>query len=131
MTNKEKTLIAIDELIKKYKETKLEHLSTTPTACPLCIIHRGRDIINFSSNCKGCPLVDNKGSMGCIEFKSFKNLENIMEEFKYYSENDLIYDAIQNRINFWNYAKPLIEKHPNEHFTKKGWKYFNELDRTR
>jgi hypothetical protein len=63
--------------------------------------------------------------VGCVDFKSFKVLTSVIEEnFK------ILKPAIENRLKFWtDYAKEIVEKHPKEHFTKKGWKYFKDLDR--
>jgi len=124
---------AIDQLIKKYKKIIKENSDLEPVGegCPLCYIFFNWD----SQSCKGCPLESELKNpfitkvRGCFEFKSFKALFEYRNVIRIPSK--LSRQLLQNRVDFWKYAKPIIEKHPDKHFTVNGWEYFDDLDRRR
>lgn len=134
-TKKERTLEAHRLLINKYELVLQEisfhfndtiitdfirndiGLSMAVEDCPLCHIHFIKD-----GNCKGCPLANRLGNIGCIGFSSYSAIimSTHISELK---------KALKRRILFHKTALISLKYKPERFFTKSGWEYFSELDR--
>ena len=112
MSNKRKTIAAVKELIALYETGK--HVIGNSDTCPLCSIHL-IDTAWKRSSCRGCPLADKSGDIGCINFSSFKAAAS---------------GNIQIRIEFHKKILPILEKLPPYRFTKKGWKHVAAIKRS-
>ena len=66
MIKKEETIRAFEKLSFKYRHPWGREFFDVAT-CALCKIHEG--ILN---KCKGCPLADKDGNIGCGDFVSFE-----------------------------------------------------------
>ena len=144
MTNKERTIKAVELLIKRYKfiienakwdepgtysdgidkEDFVNRFKDHPDLdirnmidfhsgvldympgydCPLCKIFN-KDHSPYY--CKGCPVADQNGDIGC-------------ESLAYF---DLVLAKL--RLDFWKRNLEKIKRTPKERFTKKGWVFFN------
>ncbi len=113
MTKKERTIKACRELAAKYRKPKGE-VFFSYTECPLCSIPYNA----LFDDCEGCPLADEDGERGCGKFRTYR------EAYSGYPE------AYEARAAFFDRIIPILEKIPASRFTKRGWKYFDELDRS-
>ena len=125
MTNKDRTILACWKLAEKYRKPQGEKFFL-PGSCPLCKIHD-----RFT--CKGCPLATETGKSGCWQFKSNIKAQAFLSKFDsllnlYPAKNKTSITFI-SRAEFFEKIIPILEKIPAKRFTKKGWTYFNELDR--
>ncbi len=125
LTKKQQTINAHRALIKKYRNPVGQVFCTT-SSCKLCLVH---DHIN--KDCYGCPMSLEKGLMGCMDFQSYQNLGNI----KYTTlitkiPNKYQQEKLELRAQFHEKIIPILEKIPAKRFTKRGWTYFDELDRS-
>lgn len=139
MTNKQRTIKACKELEKKYLDPYGKKFFKF-TVCPLCDVH-GRLSLWLFLTCRGCPLANESGGCGCLDFRSFRIAEysinresESIESKSITEENDSMFSgvwkkAFKCRSNFFKRIIPILEQIPVERFTKKGWKYFKELDR--
>ena len=118
MSNKEKTIEAIEELIHNYTNDDNE------TPCPLCGIHKDfKTAIWVLPDCTGCPNAVLDTYMGCCNFKTFDSLN----AFKLGVPNN------GPRLLFWKKALPTLEKLPpkvftRSGFTKKAFKFLIDID---
>lgn len=134
MTKKERTIKACRELAAKYRKPEGEHFFRIDS-CPLCPIHNIGDYAN--GGCRGCPLSlnynavgyesDKCGAAGCNEFSSHLKAENYYFECRMPIKPNPAFEA---RAAFFDKIIPIFEKIPASRFTKRGWKYFKELDRS-
>jgi len=109
MNKKQRTLKALDALIIDVKNNDYEvRYSST---CKFCIIHYS--IIN-SGECVGCPFASTYGDVGCFRFKLYSTLKNL--------------DATPATIAQLEAMRHALNTIPAERFTRKGWKYFTELE---
>ncbi|KKM61140.1 hypothetical protein LCGC14_1534710 [marine sediment metagenome] len=115
MTKKERTIKACRELAAKYREPEGKGLFFRRDSCPLCLIHDP----NYSAGCVGCPLADKGGDTGCIDFRTYKRANRCRTSYSYNA-----------RAAFFDKIIPILEGIPASRFTKRGWKYFDELDRS-
>lgn len=115
---KVRAIEAAHKLIEKYENRpRGETLPMGFNSCPLCHIY-GPMLTN--STCKGCPLANHNGNLGCKEFISYPN--------NWYTYNMKI-KKYKQRIKFWKKVIPILESLPAKIFTPSGWRYFSELDR--
>ena len=126
MTNKRKTISACRQLIKKYENVNKNTSFFKHAECPLCDIH-----YIWLDNCKGCPLANRNGTIGCPSFKTSRRVLELTEGFISSRRviNDELKKACQARADFFKKIIPILENIKEERFTKEGWKYFNELNR--
>ena len=126
MTNKERTIKACKDLIVKYR-SPLGRVFFQYDECPLCDIHHISD-----RKCKGCPLANKEGWMGCIDFKSFDRAAAVMDIMI----STIIYDGrkltgalkrYETRAKFFEKIIPILEAMPNKRFTREGWKFTEEI----
>lgn len=116
MTKKERTIKACRELAAKYRNPEGKRFFHDEY-CPLCIIHL--------CGCEGCPLANEDGALGCYYFNSAK------AAMKMSKQTDCVPNpAFNARAAFFDRIIPILEKIPASRFTKNGWKYFDELDRS-
>jgi len=121
MTNKEKTIKAIEKIIEKYEKftDNLNDYSNINT-CALCkIYYTSKHVKPF---CRGCILANEKSKQGCIRYNSFKRMQNILHK-GYYDKK-----IFQNRANFFHKHLEYIKSLPTSQFTKRGWKYLDLKD---
>jgi hypothetical protein len=119
MTNKEKTIMACHETIYKYRhpwEFAPDDFFNTFT-CSLCKLFR-----NVDYKCKGCPLADKDGKMGCVNFVTYKSALRYFNRRK--SSKVEKNEHFENRAQFYEMLIGIIEKLPEERFTRNGWQYF-------
>ena len=122
MTKKERTIQACRELAAKYREPEGKVFFDF-CECSLCMIH-GR-LARDNGDCLGCPMASS-GKMtewGCVDFTSYEEAASA----DLYNEKN---PAFEVRAAFFDKIIPILEGIPTSRFTKKGWKYFNELDRS-
>ncbi len=117
-----RTWRACRELAAKYREPEGE-IFFTLGSCPLCKLHTRTAL----DSCRGCPLARKCGDEGCYEFNSNDIAQEYHEEHEEKLEPNPAFEA---RAAFFDKIIPILEKIPASRFTKKGWKYFNELDRS-
>ena len=131
MTIKEETIRAFEELSFKYRHPWKEEFFDEDS-CPLCKIHS--DIVY---ECKGCPLADKDGNIGCEDFVSFEearmSLNSINKglfntRFPSKKSHPNVPDSFIARAQFFEKYLEVIKTIDAERFTNKGWKYF-EIDR--
>lgn len=116
---KQLTIDAIEKLIFRYKYPTLNmHKFLDPRQCPLCKIHKIRNM------CRGCPLANIGGSIGCIYFKSFKALAEHR-----HGNVEKYYQALHERGKFFEKILPMVQKHKRSMFTDNGWQYFSDINR--
>lgn len=121
MTKKERTIKACRELAAKYRDPE-ERGFFMHITCTLCRIFKVRWLFwrwRYSPNCKGCPLARETGGMGCGSFKTYRAASLSRSR-----------DAFEARAAFFDKIIPILEGIPASRFTKRGWKYFDELDRS-
>lgn len=129
MTKKERTIKACRELAAKYREPEGKTFFST-VSCPLCDIHEG------FYDCIGCPLADDCGEDGCVEFTTYLEAAEVARVngcFKIPTPESAkmpIQRAFDARAAFFDKIIPILEKIPASRFTRKGWEYFDELDRS-
>jgi len=129
---KQRTIRACRELARKYRDPQGEYFFTYDD-CLLCKIHFFRNFIDSKNNCLGCPLANKDGKKGCIEFKSFNKAYKKFNEIS--SLSTFFYEDLKTpkefikRAEFFEKIIPILERIPAERFTKKGWRYFDELNR--
>ncbi len=111
MNKKERTIKAHRQLAEKYRSGKGRFFEVG--YCSLCLIHR------LDGKCHSCPLANECGRMGCCDFMSY--------DAAVYRRSP---EAFELRAQFHEKIIPILEKIPAERFTRKGWTYFNELDRS-
>lgn len=110
MTNKERCVKAIYELIKSQEEG-----TWLPKKCPLCKIFFKKRI----AQCKGCPVANKQGKPGCIGYTSYwiRDFAKLRKEDNYYEYGSMA------RAMFWEKNLPEIITWPESQFTKEGWEY--------
>jgi hypothetical protein len=111
------TVQAILEIIHRYRHPKeYVHLFFNSMFCPLCAIHKNYNI------CRGCPLANVAGSVGCINFISFKLAvyHHTKDDCNYY---------FNKRAEFFEKILPIVERRPFQYFTNMGWRYFAPIKR--
>lgn len=113
MTKKERTIRACRELAAKYREPEGEKFFSYAD-CPLCLMHYC---------CGGCPLANEDGFRGCGKFRTY---QKAVQHSQY---NQRACKTFNARAAFFDKIIPILEEIPASRFTKKGWKYFDELDR--
>ena len=122
-SNKRRSIKATHKLIEKFRNPE-RRVFFSQEYCPYCKIHN-------TINCVGCPLANCGGGVGCEEFKAYKELM-----LKPYCATDTIfvkkYIKIFHKIADILESKvlPVLKRTPAKQFTPKGWKYFDELDRS-
>ena len=131
MTKKEETIRAFEELSFKYRHPWGREFFDLDS-CSLCKIHSGS-----GDECKGCPLADKDGNMGCGNFASFGearmslNLINkglFNTRFPSKKNHPNVPDSFIAKAQFFEKYLEVIKTIDAERFTNKGWKYF-EIDR--
>jgi len=128
MTKKEKTIKACKVLIERYKHPS-GHKFFNSSSCPLCTIHY---ICGDFMGCSGCPLSDKDGNQGCNYFETYKKAHTYYLRFLHCSTNDVkeAPKVFIDRAKFFEKIIPILKKIPEKRFTKKGWVYFSELNRS-
>ena len=133
LTNKSKTIEACEILIQKYESATLRTKLFSHDVCPLCDIHHYS--VGVYAKCHGCPLADRDGWIGCLNFKSSRDLKDLIA-FSDSDREDEVTDLIkfkeacQVRADFFKKIIPILEEIDEKRFTKEGWTYFEELDRS-
>jgi len=149
MTNKEKTIKAIDEIIYNFKYPDNKPFGNF-YHCPLCRIY---NLKGEPMKCTGCYLSSNKDGYGCGEFKSYDKLIKFVHKrfpLKTFGTHTLLsgwhvgiilsdinlFYRIQFRyllnkcIRLLRKHKKILYKFPEERFTVSGWEYSgNEISR--
>lgn len=115
MTKKERTIKACRELAAKYRKPEGKEFFRY-AECALCKI--SGKMLSYQDNCYGCPLADKNGQQGCGKFRTYRNALNEKR------------GAFNARAAFFDKIIPILEKIPASRFTKRGWEYFSELDRS-
>ena len=127
--NKEKTIEACRELIKRYELMEDKHGWFASYSCPLCNIHQ--DVSDEC--CKGCPLANDFMRAGCLDFNSAKELLLQYDRWQAGSCNydyNLFAEAAKNRAGFYRKIIPILKRIPKKRFTKEGGGYFKEINRS-
>ncbi len=132
MTKKERYIRAWVELIKKFRNP-IGNVFFNEATCPLCIVS--------GSSCRGCPLANKYGGMGCMDFVSAEMasaaIDKALDKGTYkldgYRRVVEIDDETAQAFNACADALekylPVIKNIPSQRFTKEGWTYFDELSR--
>ncbi len=115
MTKKERTIKACRELAAKYREPKGETFFCDEH-CPLCSIH----YFPNRGVCFGCPLAKQYSTVGCSHFSTYQSANKVSAPP----------EAFNARAAFFDKIIPILEKIPASRFTKRGWEYFDMLDRS-
>jgi len=123
-TKKRLTIEAHQQIAKKYRTATDEECLFNHHSCPLCRIHGVPSIIH-ANNCRGCPLANKEGAMGCDEFLSYQEAINYFNRSLYLIIPNNSFDK---RAKFHEKLIPILEQIPAKRFTKKGWKYFEEVE---
>ena len=131
MTNKDRTIVACEELAKKYRKPQGKQFFLSDD-CSLCKINRGAGLME----CKGCPLADRGAEVGCTKFTSYRKAIKFLSKGTKFRSIDLTYGGdrktsvtFTRRAEFFEKIIPILKKIPAKRFTKVGWTYFKELDR--
>ncbi len=121
MTKKERTIKACRELAAKYREPEGKVFFDFGK-CSLCVIS-GRSARD-NGDCLGCPMASSGKTTewGCVDFTSY---EEAVCADRYNEKNS----AFEARAAFFDKIIPILEGLPASRFTKRGWKYFEMLDR--
>lgn len=130
MSNKSRTIQACRDLAEKYRKPQGKDFFLAKS-CNLCIIHA--KLVEDYLNCHGCPLAEESGLAGCSGFRSNQNARRALLPTALgitYSPNKRTSVHFYRRAEFFERIIPLLEQIPASRFTKKGWKYFKELDRS-
>ncbi|KKN88687.1 hypothetical protein LCGC14_0245780 [marine sediment metagenome] len=106
MTKKEKTIKALIELIDLYRNHN--YVPHAKSKCPLCTIHWDSE-----HGCKGCPLANSYGSMGCTHFTSYVDFSRTSQKTR------------ERRAKFHEDLIKFIKPLPTKQFTKGGWKFLD------
>ena len=114
---KQETIKAIEEIIHRYDNPKkYKYLFFNSKQCPLCKLHKKYNV------CRGCPLANVQGTIGCIDFYSFKSIK----KYRY----SIHYEAyLRKRGEFFKKILPIIKQYKFEYFTDIGWRYFATIKR--
>jgi len=136
MNKKERTIEAMKNIAKRYREKDQAGGLFTSLTCALCEIHKNHGG-RFGNDCRGCPLADKIGFMGCIDFRSYneayesRKFQPIRTIPTYGWLEQYDRKKLLARARFFeNYAIPACEDIPEKQFTKRGFKYFNlDLDK--
>ena len=115
MNKKDRTIKAHRQLAEKYRSGEGEFFAIV--SCSLCLIHASYG--GRRNGCCGCPLANENGNTGCFYFKSYMRAYDTKTP-----------ESFDLRAQFHEKIIPILEKIPAERFTRKGWTYFNELDRS-
>jgi len=131
MNKKDRTIQACKDLAEKYRNPQGKNFCGT-AACNLCAIHS-----NNKANCKGCPLADVKGNIGCTQFEGYQNVavhaEKVNTNDSEYHKDGYAYPLMKphkvmlNRAKFFDKIIPILKKIPAKRFTELGWKHFKEI----
>lgn len=121
-----RTWKACRKLAAKYREPEGK-VFFNYSECPLCQI----TVDAFCGDCRGCPLAYKNGTKGCGKFRTYRRA--YARAYERYSFNlaftpDVV--TFNARAAFFDKIIPILEKIPAKRFTKKGWRYFDELDRS-
>ena len=134
MTKKERTIKACRELAAKYRKPE-GRLFFCWLGCPLCHIHKPHPC----TICDGCPLAETYSPPalhrpGCYQFRTAQNARKLVGDIYkgkgHKKQNHMTNDAFDARAAFFDKIIPILEGIPAERFTKRGWKYFDMLDRS-
>jgi len=128
MTNKDRAIQACRELAEKYRNPQGKRFFSVDN-CNLCDIHFVLEKSSEEKPCTGCPLSNEDQMGGCSEFESATKARKQLPGLHYpnSSKTDKTFIA---RAEFFDKIIPILEKIPAARFTKSGWTYFKELDRT-
>lgn len=128
---KERTIEAMEEIALRYRKKNQSEALFISSHCPLCRVHQSKTT-PWAGSCKGCPLADDGGGMGCLEFKSYrKAYDSGYKHSLVLSGAGYSRKALLKRAKFFeDYAIPAMKDIPKKQFTKTGWKHFN-LDTTK
>jgi hypothetical protein len=119
MNNKEKALRACRQIVKRYREPD-EDAYLYGSTCALCRLF-------FTVGCIPCPLADGESDEGCTKFNSYREIQDIIDI--YFKEEAR--EAFSRRADVYEqHIIPILEKLPPERFTKRGWRFIEELDRS-
>lgn len=131
MTKKQKTIIAIEKLIKKYEHPQGQRFFSS-TSCPLCDVH---NTINnsYCRKCRGCPLANINGLSGCNEFRTYRDASIIY--FRIIGSGDTILFPLDKetpkeffeRAKFFKELLPVIKLLDKKYFTIRGWEHLWSL----
>ena len=131
MSNKERTLIAVDMLIDRYENNAIEWVRSGSICdylnCPLCKIHRR---VQENNECAGCPVANEWKTVGCTRFRSWRMIHRKLHEMNdekdkslHAKREDEFKAACVKRAEFWRWLLPTLKEWPLSRFTRKGWKY--------
>ena len=123
-----RTIKACRELAAKYREPEGRCFFEIGH-CSICDIHYKDD--NWDRKCVGCPLANECGGGGCGHFASNYTAQEYLRSHQYNTDKIILTNpAFDARAAFFDKIIPILDRIPAERFTKRGWKYFNELDRS-
>lgn len=120
MSQKEKTIAACEELVRKYRDPAGEEFCRA-AACPLCVLHfRPRQ----DPSCTGCPLTYVDGDSGCGTYSSYEEIKgHVNANWTLIDRPEALYAANRRAGFFETLALPIIKDWPEERFTADGWQY--------
>ena len=127
-SNKQRTIQATHELIEKFRNPEGK-IFFSPKHCPYCKIHKKPTV--YGQGCVSCPLADRDGEVGCENFMTYEEL--VLKPYcasrREFAEMHIkifykIADILESKV------LPVLKRTPAKQFTPKGWKYFDELDRS-
>lgn len=124
-TKKQRTLKAVRDLEEKYRFPDGQEFFNADF-CALCHIHNTGGVF-YLSRCIGCPLAAEDGQPGCMDFSTYLEAKIAHKRIEVSPRARRTFNA---RADFFKKIYPILEAIPPERFTKRGWKYFNELDRS-
>lgn len=122
MTKKERTILAVEELIKRYTEKIPSELRKIGYVkhCSLCAIHFN---LHAEFSCRGCPVADEDGDIGCGIFAYGKYKRGSFGAIRANRQSRKA--ACDYRAKCYRELLKEIKMWPKERFTKKGWIYKN------
>jgi len=112
MTNKEKTIDAIEFIIENYENYIYE-----PNNCPLCKIYRDTNNNEFCSSCPSSILAIDNEDFGCINSITLSSLDINYDEED--NDNNIPYKVFDNRKQYWLDRLPLLKQLDPIQFTMK------------
>ena len=121
MNKKERSIKALDAFIFQVKSNFPVSVGVTDD-CNFCIIHL-RDLkqtVKFDDVCKGCPFANRRGGSGCSIYDTY-------QELRYENPEDIDPYIISRVHQNLKAIRKVLISIPAERFTRKGWKYFEEL----
>ena len=149
MNKKDKTIIAIKELIDRY-EHPMNNVNYggyfDERYCPLCEVHKTHserfpDIgVPIVTTCKGCPQAEKNGKAGCCFDRTYEDAEQWHEDDigRMFNTSDIIKVSFPKdkpvpkefikRASYLKKLLKIIKNQPPIRFTRKGWWYFEERE---